>query len=139
MLNELRQDRPANARFYPCPSTILAGDPVLIGGVLPAVALNDYKAGSGPNGEGGTVFRISGTFQLTLVAATTVSPIVGSAVKPGEKIYAAGTTDGTTGVKHSLTLSKDSGGTLFGSYDGESTQTSGTTETDAPIKLKESV
>lgn len=139
MLNELRQDRPANARFYPCPSSILAGDPVLIGGVLPAVALNDYEAGSGPEGENGTVFRLSGTFQLTLVAATVVSPITGSAVKPGEKVFATGTLDSSTGVIHDLTLSKANGGVVFGSYDGESIQTSGTTDTEAPVKLKESV
>lgn len=134
MRNEYRNDRPANCRFYPCPSTVLAGDAVLIGGVLPAVALESYDSV-----KGGTSFRMSGTYKLTVIAATVVSPITGSAVKPGEKIYATGTSDGTTGVIHTLTLSKASGGVLFGSYDGESAITSGETDTDAPVMLKESV
>jgi predicted RecA/RadA family phage recombinase len=134
MLNEHRNDRPGNARFYPCPSTIEAGDPVLIGGVLPAVALESYDAGAG-----GTTFRMSGSYRLTVIAGTVVSPITGSAVKPGEKIFATGTTDGTTGVIHDLTLSKASGGVLFGSYDGEAAITSGETDTEAPVMLKESV
>jgi hypothetical protein len=92
-------DRPANARFYPCPSSILAGDPVLIGGVLPAVALNELRRGLGPGGENGTVPALRDV-QLTLVAATVVSPITGSAVKPGEKIFATGTLDASTGVIH---------------------------------------
>jgi len=133
MLNELRNDRPANARFFPCPTTIVAGDPVLIGGVLPAVALESYNSALG-----GATFRLSGTFALTLIAATVVSPITGSAVKPGEKVYATGTTDNTTGVIYALVLSKASGGVHFGQYDGESAQTSGTTDTEAPVKLKES-
>lgn len=133
MLNEKRNDRPAFARYYPCPSSIEAGDPVLIGGVLPAVALESYDAAGG-----GATFRMAGTYDLTVIAATVVSPITGSAVKPGDKIYATGTTDGTTGVMHSLTLSKASGGVLFGSYDGPGI-TSGETDTEAPVMLKESV
>lgn len=133
MLNELRNDRPANARYYACPSTIVGGDAVLIGGVLPAVALTDYDAAGG-----GASFRMSGTYRLTVIAATVVSPITGSAVKSGDKIYATGTTDGTTGVMHTLTLSKASGGVLFGSYDGTGI-ISAATDDDAPVMLKESV
>lgn len=133
MLNEVRNDRPANARYYACPSTIVAGDAVLIGGVLPAVALESYDAAGG-----GATFRLSGTYKLTVIAATVVSPVTGSAVKPGDKIYATGTTDGATGVMHTLTLSKASGGVLFGSYDGTGILTT-VTDTAAPVKLKESV
>src|SRR4051794_10700899 len=133
MLNELRNDRPANARYFACPATINAGDAVLIGGVLPAVALTDYDAAGG-----GATFRLSGTYALTVIAATVVSPVTGSAVKPGEKIYATGTADATTGVTHTLTLSKATGGTLFGSYDGTGILST-VTDTAAPVMLKESV
>jgi predicted RecA/RadA family phage recombinase len=130
MLNELYQDRPGNAMFFACPSSILAGDLVLIG-TLPAVAVDDYNAANG-----GTTFRFSGTFELTVVAATVVSPITGSAVKPGDHIYATGTTDSATNVVHALTLSKATGGTKVGSYAGTGI-TSGATDTAAPVKLKE--
>jgi hypothetical protein len=132
MLNELRQDRPGDARFFLCPSTVLAGDPVLIGGVLPAVAVDSYNANTG-----GTVFRIAGTFSLTVIAATVVSPITGSAVKAGDKIYATGTLDATTNITTGLTLSKASGGVAFGTYDDSTAITSATTSTTAPVKLKE--
>jgi predicted RecA/RadA family phage recombinase len=132
MLNEIRNDRPADARFYPCPSTVLSGDPVLIG-TLPAVALDSYNSNSG-----GTVFRFAGTCEFTVIAATVVSPVTGSAAKPGDKIYATGTLDATTNVTTGLTLSKASGGTLFGSYDGAGI-TSGSTDTAARVKLRETV
>jgi len=134
MLNELRQDRPGNARFYLCPSTVLAGDLVLIGPDLPGVAVDDYN----PN-TGGTVFRLSGTFALPVLAATTNSPLVGSTVLQGDKIYLnGGTQDGTTGITTGGTLSKQSaGGSLVGSYDDTESITSGTTNTEAAVKLKE--
>jgi predicted RecA/RadA family phage recombinase len=131
MLNEIFQDRPANARFFPCPSTVVSGDPVLVGG-LPAVALDSYQAHNG-----GTTFRFSGTFELTVIAATVVSPVTGSALKPGDKVYATGTLDTTTNITTGLTLSKASGGTLFGSY-ADTGLASGSTDTSARIKLKES-
>jgi len=131
MLNEIFQDRPANARFFPCPSTVVGGDPVLVGG-LPAVALDSYNSRNG-----GTTFRFTGTYELSVIAATVVSPVTGSAVKPGDKIYATGSLDSTTNVTTGLTLSKASGGTLFGSYAGTGI-TSASTDTAARVKLKES-
>lgn len=131
MLNEIFQDRPGNARFFPCPSTVVSGDPVLIGG-LPAVAIDSYNARNG-----GTGFRFSGTFELTVIAATVVSPVTGSAVKPGDKLYATGTLDATTNVTTGLTLSKASGGTLFGTYAGSGIATT-VTDTAARVKLQES-
>ncbi len=131
MLNERYQDRPGDALFFACPSTVLAGDAVLIG-KLPAVALDSYNAANG-----GTTFRFAGTFALTVIAATVVSPPTGSACKPGDKIYATGTLDSITGVTTDLTLSKASGGTPFGAYAGTGI-TSGTTDTSALVKLQES-
>lgn len=129
MLNEIRQELPANARPYPCPSTVKAGDAVLIG-KLPGVAVDDYNSRTG-----GTVFRLSGTFALTVIAATVVSPVTGSQVNPGDLIYATGTLDATTNVTTDLTLSKASGGTVFGTYDDTTTIAPGTTSTSAAVKL----
>src|SRR5215471_4413561 len=126
MLNERYQDRPGDARFYVCPSTVKAGDFVLVGGVLPAVAVDDYNS------------RTGGTFFGTVIAATVVSPITGSAVKQGDKLYATGTTDNTTGMITGLTISKASGGVPVGTYDDGAGITSGATDTAAPIKLRES-
>ncbi len=131
MRNERYQERAANARFYACPSTIVAGDPVLIGG-LPGVALESYSAA-----KGGTTFRFSGTYKLPVHAATSVSPAVGSAMKQGDTIYAAGTLDAATNVTHGLTLSKDTGGVKFGTYDDPTEVTSGTLASEAPVKLRE--
>lgn len=130
MLNEVYQDRPGDAQFFACPSTVGAGDLCLIGG-LPGVAVDDYNAANG-----GTTFRFAGVFSLTVLAATVVSPVTGSAVKPGDKLYATGTLDSTTNVTTDLTISKASGGTLIGSYAGTGI-TSATTDTSALVKLKE--
>ncbi len=132
MLNEIQQDRPGNARGYLCPSTVRAGDLCLIAGILPGVAMDDYN----PN-TGGTNFRLSGTFALPVIAATVVSPLTGSAVHQGEKIYATGTTDGTTGVMTGLTLSKATGGVYVGTYDDPTPIEQGITNLLAPVKLKE--
>jgi len=133
MLNEIFQDRPGNARFYACPSTVVAGDPVLVGAILPGVALETYNAT-----KGGAVIRLSGTYALTAIAATVVSPVTGSELKEGEWVYATGTTDATTGMMTGLTLSKASAGVKFGTYDSPTSVASGVTSTSARIKLPES-
>lgn len=133
MRNEKFQDRPGNARYQLCPASIVAGDIVLIGpDFLPAVALESYDA----NG-GGAPFRFSGTYRLSVYAATSVSPLVGSAVKDGDTIYAEGTLDAATGVTYNLTLSKDSDGHKVGTYDDQTPLTSGTLNTAAAVRLRE--
>jgi predicted RecA/RadA family phage recombinase len=133
MLNEVQQDRPGDARGYLCPSTVRAGDLVLIGGLMPAVAMDDYNSRTG-----GTNFRLAGTFRLPVHAATVVSPLTGSKVLQGDKVYAGGgTTDATTGVKTDLTLSKASGGVFIGTYDDIEPIEASDTEPLAPVKLKE--
>ena len=104
MLNERFQPNAANAKGFKCPTTVLAGDLCLIGG-LPGVAVDSYN----PN-TGGTTFRFEGIFGLTVIAATVVSPITGSTVNPGDKLYATGIFDATTNVTTNLTISKASGG-----------------------------
>src|SRR5688572_5828769 len=130
MLNEIYQDRPADAQFFVCPAAVQAGDLCLIG-TLPGVAVDDYTAQNG-----GTTFRFAGTFSLTVIGATVVSPITGSAVKPGDKLYATGTLDATTNITYDVTISKASGGVHIGSYAGTGI-VSGTTDTGALVKLKE--
>lgn len=132
MTNEIRQDRPADARFYACPSTIEAGDPVLIGGILPAVALDDYDAALG-----GTTFRIAGTFLLSVRAISDhSSPPTGSAITQGQQLYASGTLDATTGVVYDLLIDKTSAGAKFGTLDQTTSVSSGQTA-DANVKLRE--
>lgn len=131
MLNEIFQERASNARFHHCPTTILAGDPVFIGS-LPAVALESYSAA-----KGGTTFRFSGTYKLTVIGATVVSPVTGSEVLQGDDIYATGTLDSATNVTHSLTLSKATGGDKFGTYDSPTSIASGATSTTARVRLRE--
>ena len=131
MRNERYQDRASFSRFAECPETVQGGNIVLIGS-MPAVALEDYNADLG-----GTTFRFSGTFELTVIAATVVSPITGSAVKQGDTIYATGTLDAATNVTTDLTLSKAAGGTKVGYYDSPDEIASGETETAALVRLRE--
>ena len=57
MTNQNFTGTPTSQRqVIPCPSTVKAGDPVLIG-ALPAVALDSYQAN-----EGGTTFYFGGSF-----------------------------------------------------------------------------
>ncbi len=131
MLNERKQDRPGDARFYLCPTTVKAGDLVLIG-ALPGVAIDDYNSKTL-----GTGFRFAGTFALTVLAATVVSPVTGSQVNQGDKLFATGTLDVATNVTTGLTISKASGGTLIGSYDDTTPILTTVTNTAALVKLKE--
>ncbi len=111
MRNQYFTGTNVSRRFALCPTTVLSGDPVLLG-TIPAVALDDYQANTG-----GTTFLCNGSFVLTVIAATVVSPMTGSAVKPGDKLYVTGSLDSTTNVTTSLVISKASGGTLFGHLD----------------------
>lgn len=131
-LNERRQDRPADARFYPCPTTVKAGDPVLIG-KLAGVALDDYSVTLG-----GTVFRLAGSHDLSVSAVSVISPQSGADIKPGDKIWAdGGTTDTTTNVTTGFTLdANSSSGVYFGNLD-QSTKVSSTVTATATVKLKE--
>ncbi len=111
MRNQYYTGTNVSRRFALCPSTVLAGDPVLLG-TIPAVALDSYSATTL-----GTTFLCNGSFVLTVIAATVVSPMTGSAVKPGDKLYATGDADTTTNVTTNLVISKATGGTLFGHLD----------------------
>lgn len=132
MKNQYYTGTPTSRRFALCPTTILAGDPVLIGDE-PAVAMNDYSSATG-----GAVFMTGGSFILTVVAVTQISPAVGAAMKPGDQVYATGTLDSTTNITHSLTLSGTTGDTPFGFIDPSYTGgiASGVTDTAAVVRLQ---
>ncbi len=134
MKNQYYTGTSVSRRFALCPTTVLAGDPVLIG-TIPGVALDNYQANTG-----GTTFLLNGSFVLTVIAATVVSPITGSAVKPGDKLYVTGSLDSTTNITTSLVISKATGGTLFGHLDPSNPDiTSATTSTTAVVVLEAEV
>ncbi len=112
MVNQDKTGTPTSRRFAACPTTVLAGDPVLIGGI-PAIALNSFQSITG-----GAVFDLNGSFFLSVLGSTSVSPISGHALKPGDKVFAdGGTLDSTTNITTGFTLDANTGGTLFGRID----------------------
>ncbi len=131
MKNQYYTGTSVSRRFALCPTTVVSGDPVLIG-TIPAVALDSYQANTG-----GTTFLCNGSFVLTVIAATVVSPMTGSAVNPGDKIYATGTLDTATNIYTSLVLSKATGGTLFGHLDPSGTIIASTTTDTAAVVVLE--
>ena len=112
MINQDKTGTPTSRRFALCPSTVKSGDPVLIG-ALPAVALNSFQSITG-----GAVFDLNGSFFLSVLGATVISPQTGHALKPGDKVYAdGGTLDATTNVTTGFTLDGNTSGTLCGNID----------------------
>lgn len=132
MTNEVYQDRPDNAEWFPCPSAVTSGMPVLIG-YRPAVALDAYDSS-----RGGTTFRFSGTFSLTVVGASQQSPVANLAINPGDRLWCNGTLDATTNVTYNLTIDKTRGNIPFGSL-GNDSVSAGATKTTALVKLLETV
>ncbi len=130
MKNQVFTGTPTSRRFALCPTTVKAGDAVLIG-VMPAVALNDYQANTG-----GAVFSLGGSFTLTVIGQTVASPQTAAALPPGHKVFAIGTLDAPTNVTTGLTLDGATGGTLFGTIDPNyAGVTSGATDTNAVVAL----
>jgi len=130
MKNQIYTGAPTSRRFALCPTTVKAGDPVLLG-TIPAVAIDDYQSN-----YLGTTFMLNGTFTLTVIGQSNESPGTGLKISPGNKIYATGTLDASTNVTTGLTLDGNSGNTLFGrlspSYVAVS---SGATDTAAQVEL----
>jgi hypothetical protein len=132
MLNEIKQDRPGNSRFFKCPPAVTSGMPCLIG-TLAGVAMDAYDSTLG-----GTVFRLSGTFALTVFAGDSTSAGNSQAINPGDEIFATGTHDATTNVTYNLLLDATKGNIPFGSLDQTTGLVAGTTNINADVKLKES-
>ncbi len=108
-INQTKYGIQTTRRFFPCPSAVTSGMPVLIG-TLAGVALDAYDSTLL-----GTVFELSGSYNLSVVGESAASPVVNSAVKPGDELYAHGTLDVTTNVLYNLTLDKNIDGVPFGS------------------------
>jgi predicted RecA/RadA family phage recombinase len=132
MKNQTYTGTPTSRRFALCPSTVHAGDPVLLG-AEPAVALDDYSSVTG-----GTTFLTGGSFNLTVIGQTVASPQTAAAIKPGAKVYATGSLDSTTNVTTGLTLDGVTTATPFGFIDPSYTSgvTSGATDTAAIVRLQ---
>ena len=131
MKNQVILSVPGTQRQAACPTTVKAGDPVLLG-KDPAVAINDYESI-----YGGTTFECTGTYALTVIGRSVESPATGAAINPGDKIYATGTLDTATNVTTGLTLDAATGGTFFGTLDPQyrTTVASNATDTAAWVRL----
>ena len=130
MKNQIYQGTPTSPRFVVCPTTVKANDLVLVG-VQPACALNDYQSVSG-----GATFYFDGTFTGTVVASSSHSPYTGAAVRPGDQLYASGTLDSSTNVTTGLLISATTTDHPFGCLDQTSAALiSGSVNTAAIINL----
>lgn len=130
MKNQVFQGPPTGARFVTCPTTVKAGDAVLVG-AEPAVALNDYQSNSG-----GATFYFGGTFTLTVVGSSTHSPFTPEALNVGDKVYASGTLDSATNVTTGLLITGTTTDTPFGYIDPTGPGvSSGATNTATPVRL----
>ena len=133
MTNQSLPGSLTSRRFAKCPATVKANDDVLIG-VMPAVALDSYSTLTG-----GTTFEMSGSYVLSVLAATVISPLTGHQIGFGDKIYAdGGTLDATTNVTTGFTLDAATGGVLFGYYDPQQNAAvilSAATNATASVKL----
>lgn len=133
MINQAFTGTPTNSRFALCPSSIVAGQPVLLG-TLPAVALNAYSAITG-----GATFSFNGSYFLTVIGQSAESPVTTHQINPGDKLYATGTLDSTTNVTYNLTIDANSSNSLFGRYDpnNETHVAAGATSLQAIVQLTE--
>ncbi len=130
MKNQTFAGTPTSARFCLCPTTVKAGDLVLVG-AEPACALNDYQANTG-----GSTFYFSGTFTGTVIGSSSHSPYTGEAINYGDKLYASGTLDVTTNVTTGLLITGTTSDAAFGFLDPTGPVVgSGATVTTANIRL----
>jgi hypothetical protein len=133
MTNQIKIGVPENNRWFPCPSAVTSGMPVLIG-TIPAVAMDAYDSSTG-----GTTFCLDGSYSLTVIAQSTQSPVSGLQVNPGDLLFATGTLDSTTNITYNLTIDKTRGNTPFGNLDQNSVIVSGVTNTSAIVRIPASI
>ncbi len=103
---------------------------VLIG-TQAAVAMDAYDSSTG-----GTTFCLEGSYTLTVVAASTQSPVSNLTVTQGDELFASGTLDATTNITYSLTIDKTRGNCPFGNLEAPQSITAGVTSTTAVVRLK---
>lgn len=133
MTNQIKIGVPEANRWFPCPSAITSGMPVLIGSI-PAVAMDAYDSSTG-----GTTFCLDGSYALTVIGQSTQSPVSGFVVNPGDLLFAAGTLDTTTNITYNLTIDKTRGNTPFGNLDQNAAIVSGVTNTSAVVRIPASI
>ncbi len=131
MINQAFTGTPTGYRFAKCPTTVKAGDPVLLG-TEPAVALTSYSSLTG-----GAVFYFNGSFFLTVVGQSVVSPQTTHKINPGDDLYASGgTLDSTTNVTTGFTIDAVTTDTKFGRLDPNYVSVAaGATDTQAIVQL----
>lgn len=130
MINQVKIGVPQNNRWYPCPSAVTSGMPVLIG-TIAAVAMDAYDSSTG-----GTTFCLDGSYTLTVIAQSSQSPVGGVALKQGDELFASGTLDATTNVTYNLTIDHTIGNVPFGNLEAPSAIALGVTSTTAVVRLK---
>jgi hypothetical protein len=128
-VNQIKIGSVENQRWFPCPTGVTSGMPVLIGNIA-AVAMDAYDASTG-----GTTFYTDGSYTLTVIAQSQISPTSGVQINTGATIYASGTLDPTTNVTYNLTLDVTRGNAPFGVLDAGGPILSGTTSTTAVVRL----
>lgn len=134
MINQVKIGVPQNNRWFPCPSAVTSGMPVLIGSqgsALAAVAMDAYDSSTG-----GTTFCLDGSYALTVIGQSTLSPNSNKVINPGDEIFATGTLDVPTNVTYNLTLDGTRGNTPFGNLDQNTSVAGGVTSTTAVVRLK---
>lgn len=129
-VNQVKYGVPQNNRWNACPAAVTSGMPVLIG-TLAAVAMDAYDSSTG-----GATFNLDGSYALTVIGQSTLSPVSGLQVNPGDELFATGTLDTATNVTYNLTIDKTRGNTPFGNLDQLSPILSGVTNTAAIVRLK---
>lgn len=133
MTNQVKIGVPENNRWFPCPSGVTSGMPVLIG-TIPAVAMDAYDSSTG-----GTTFCLDGSYALTVIGQSQQSPLSGLQINPGDLLFASGTLDTTTNITYNLTIDKTRGNTPFGNLDQNSPILSNVTNTSAIVRIPASI
>jgi hypothetical protein len=119
MINQVYTGTPTSRRQVTLPAAMLAspstypgGTPILVG-TEPAFTLDQPQTAIS-----GCTCLFNGTFATTIVAQSSESPATGSAIKPGDALYAnGGTLDSATNVTYGFTIDKHTAGTAFGHAD----------------------
>lgn len=131
MLNQLHD---GDTFQLPAPAAVTKGMPVLIG-QMPAVAIDNRNTTTGR-----AVFCLRGVYSLTVVAASTQSPVSGLTCNPGDELFATGGSfDATTNITTGITIDKTRGGVPFGNYFGTAAITAGATDTAAAVRINQQV
>lgn len=124
----------------PVPSAVTVGQAIMLGqigtpGCIPGIILALQPLPTPTSPTTATIDTGEDCYFLTVVARSANSPLVNSAIKPGDQLYAdAGTYDATTNIRYGFNLDKNSSGTAFGN--ALTAVSSGTTSTTCTVRLE---